>query len=227
MEEPGITLVIPLRDEERSVPALFSSIVAQKRAPHRVIFVDAGSTDSTLARPRQESSVKSTWSVLAAGPASPGRAPNAGIEAATTEWVRHLDPATTALGAVDARAPEAVARWSLAPDLRRTYRRFRLYSEVNAAAGERRYWHHGVARMYLSAAPFALLALRRRKWLLLPGLGLLARVEKSIWRRRRGRGVLWVANPARIATVAVVLAAVDAATSAGWARPLRDRADGR
>jgi hypothetical protein len=123
--------------------------------------------------------------------------------------VRWLEPAT-------ARAPEAVVRWHLQPGFAGTFRRFRCYSEVNARAGEQRHWHYGVARLYLAALPFVFAGLRRRRWALVAVVGALARVEKSIWQRREGRGILWVANPARVATVAAILATVDAGTFAGW-----------
>ena len=122
------------------------------------------------------------------------------------------------LGAQVAVAPEAVARWDLQPNLTRTFRRFRTYSKVNVDIGEQGAWHYGVARMYLAAAPFVVLGTRRRRtWLLVPLLGLLARAAGGIWQRREGRGVLWAANPVRVATVAVILLTVDAATFAGWA----------
>jgi hypothetical protein len=57
-----------------------------------------------------------------------------------------------------ATAPEAIATWQLQPDLVRTFRRFRTYSRVNVSVGEQRHWHYGVARQYLAAVPFVLLA---------------------------------------------------------------------
>src|SRR5262249_47835842 len=46
------------------------------------------------------------------------------------------------------RAPRAVARWELPPDVGRTWRRFVVYSEHNLRAGRGRYWHAGVLRQY-------------------------------------------------------------------------------
>ncbi len=128
------------------------------------------------------------------------------------------------LGARVAVAPEAVVWWHLQPDLAGTFRRFRTYSRVNADIGEQRNWHYGVARMYAAAVPFFVLAARRRRgWLLVPAAGAVARVARSIWTRREGRGLLWAANPVRVATVGMILLTTDLATFAGWADAILDR----
>ena len=121
------------------------------------------------------------------------------------------------LGARVAIAPEAVVWWQLPSDLRAVFRRFRTYSKINVDIGEQRNWHYGVARMYLTAIPLVMLATRRRRaWLMVPLTGAAVRVGRSIWTRRGGRGLLWAANPIRVATVAVILMTVDLATFAGW-----------
>ncbi len=119
-------------------------------------------------------------------------------------------------------APEAVVRWHLQPGFGPTFRRFRTYSEVNVRAGQQHDWHDNLARMYLVALPFVLLAaLHRRRWALIPLFGAALRVERSIWRAREGRGVRWAANPGRFATVAAIVATVDAATFTGWLDAVR------
>ena len=131
------------------------------------------------------------------------------------------------LGARVALAPEAIATWDLQPDLRRTFRRFRTYSKVNVRIGEERSWHYGVARMYLAAAPFVLLgAARRRSWLFVPLMGLVARAGRSVSERREGRGLLWATNPLRVGSVAAILLTIDAATFAGWAVAIVERRQG-
>ena len=79
------------------------------------------------------------------------------------------------VGARAANAPEAVARWRPPATARQTFHRFRTYSRVNVLAGQQRHWHYGVARMYLAASPFAVLALRRRRWAAIPVAGLILR----------------------------------------------------
>ncbi|MBW3548777.1 MAG: glycosyltransferase family 2 protein, partial [Actinobacteria bacterium] len=120
------------------------------------------------------------------------------------------------LGARVAIAPEARVTWQLQAGLLATFRRFRTYSRVNALAGEQRNWHHGVARMYAVALALGILAPRWRHRLLLGLLAGLTRVERCIWAHRQGRGSAWALNPGRIAGVAAVLLAVDAATFVGW-----------
>lgn len=310
-----ITIVIPVRNEERTLPALLGSIEAQTYQPTSVLFVDGDSTDGTVRMLRSRCAGHPGWRVLNARATSPGGGRNAGIGAAETEWVAltdagieldahwlerlvrvvdadptvdivygHYEPSpggyfracaalayvgapvrtgqgpvrtrsvasclmrrslwervggfpdlraaedllfmrrVDELGARVAVAPEAVVYWELQPNLARTFRRFRVYSKVNVEIGEQRSWHYGVARMYLAATPFLLLGARRRtRWLAAPLLGVLARAGRSVWVRREGRGVLWAADPGRVATVAAILLVVDAATFAGWADAIIER----
>ena len=114
-------------------------------------------------------------------------------------------------------APGATVAWRLQPTLARTFRRFVLYSKHNVWAGRQRYWHHGIARQYLVALPFVVLAFAHSPWWLgVPLLGALTRVAKSIWVRREGRGLIWLLNPIQFAGVGVILAAIDLATFVGW-----------
>ena len=118
-------------------------------------------------------------------------------------------------------APAAMVRWQLQPTLIRTFCRFLLYSKWNVWAGRQRYWHYGVVRMYLLTVFIVLLALVYSPWWLaiLP-VGAAARVAKSIWSRRDGRGLLWLLRPVQFALVGVILLAIDAATFAGWFQAL-------
>jgi glycosyltransferase involved in cell wall biosynthesis len=137
-------------------------------------------------------------------------------------FVRRLEEHGARVG----HAPEAVARWHPPATPLATYRRFRTYSRVNALAGEQQRWHYGVARMYLAASPFAILALRRRRWAAVPVAGLLARSVVTLGRRREGRGLGWALHPGRVAGVAAVLLLMDAATFAGWMDAARERRSG-
>ncbi|HZB46583.1 MAG TPA: glycosyltransferase [Pyrinomonadaceae bacterium] len=125
----------------------------------------------------------------------------------------------SAAGFEVAWAPGATVWWQMQPGLARTFRRFVLYSKHNVRAGRQWDWHYGVARQYAVAAVFVLLGIVHSPWWLagLP-LWLGARVFKSVWRRREGRGLLWALNPAQLAGVAVILLAIDAATFVGWAQ---------
>ena len=120
-----------------------------------------------------------------------------------------------------ARQPEASVGWEIAPSLLQTFHRFLLYSRHNVWAGRQRFWHYGIARHYLLVLPFIALGLLYSPWwLMVPVLGFLARVGRSIWRRREGQGLLWALHPVRLAGVGLILAAIDLATFLGWVQAL-------
>jgi cellulose synthase/poly-beta-1,6-N-acetylglucosamine synthase-like glycosyltransferase len=124
-------------------------------------------------------------------------------------------------GCKEGWSPTATVWWQLQPSLRRTFRKFVLYSRHNVWAGRQWDWHYGVARKYLLMLPFVLLAVAHSLWwLVVPLLITLARVAKSIWTRREGRGLLWLLNPAQFLFVTVILLTIDAATFIGWAEAL-------
>lgn len=87
----GISLVVPMRDEAGSLPALVESIRAQARAPDEVLLVDGGSTDGTPALAARLCGADPRFRVVEAGEATPGRGRNVGIEAAAHEWVALTD----------------------------------------------------------------------------------------------------------------------------------------
>jgi glycosyltransferase involved in cell wall biosynthesis len=124
-------------------------------------------------------------------------------------------------------SPQATAWWQLQPSLALTFRKFVLYSKHNVWAGRQWDWHYGVARKYLLFLPFIVLAMVHSLWwLAVPLLLTLARVAKSIWRRREGRGVLWLLNPLQFLGVALILLTIDAATFIGWGQALLRRQPG-
>jgi len=115
------------------------------------------------------------------------------------------------------RAPGATVWWKLQPSLRTTFRKFTLYSKHNVWASRQRYWHYGIARQYVIALAFLLLAaLYSSWWLLVPVIGAVARVGKRIFAQRDGRGVIWLINPLQFLGVGLILATIDAATFIGW-----------
>jgi len=121
-------------------------------------------------------------------------------------------------------APKATVHFRLRSGLWSTFRRFRLYSSVNAWAGRQNKWHYGVARLYLLALPFIVLGIWKSFWwLLIPAAGLCARVGRRIWVQREGHGVSWVFNPLRFAYVLIITLALDAATFLGWFLALVNR----
>lgn len=317
--QPSVSLVVPLRDEARTLPRLWASVQKQTVPPDEIILVDGGSTDGTAALARQLAEQDDRLRVIEAGPATPGRGRNVGMAAARHDWVAltdggiALDPnwleelltvVTTepgvgvvygnyepevrtffelcaslayvgvlrdtpggsmrgpsassvlvhrstweavggfpdrraaedliffsrveALGVPTGWAPSAIARWELRPSLAQTYRRFSLYSAESVLAGRHGDWHLKVVRYYAVAVPFVVLAaVWHWSWTTVPLAGAAARVARSIWRRREGRGLPWVVHPARFVGVAVVIVTIDMAMFAGWARALVLRARGK
>ncbi|HEV8131164.1 MAG TPA: glycosyltransferase [Acidobacteriota bacterium] len=121
-------------------------------------------------------------------------------------------------------APQATTWWRLQPTLGRTYKRFEVYSRCNVWAGRQRFWHYGIARQYLFALGFVLLALVHSGWWLVGlGLGFAARVVKRIWQRRENHPLLWLLNPIQFGGVALILLTIDLATFVGWAQALWQR----
>lgn len=118
-------------------------------------------------------------------------------------------------------APLATVWWHLQPTARRTFDRFVLYSRNNVWAGRAYNWQHGTARLYAVAlALVALAVLHSGWWLMILGLGLCARIAKSIWRHREGRGLTWLLNPAQFVGVGAIILLVDVATFVGWAQAI-------
>lgn len=91
-----VTLVVPLRDEEQSLPALLDSIDAQRGRPAQVVLVDAGSVDATPELARAQCARDARYTLMSAGgPATPGRARNLGVGAATQPWIAMTDAGIT------------------------------------------------------------------------------------------------------------------------------------
>lgn len=87
-----VSLVIPVRDEQRTLHMLFSSIDDLTEAPAEIIFVDGGSTDRTVAMLEAKAQSDARYRVrLADGQATPGRGRNLGVAAAKHDWVAMTD----------------------------------------------------------------------------------------------------------------------------------------
>lgn len=116
-----------------------------------------------------------------------------------------------------AYAPRARVRWQLAPDVRRTFRRFALYSEHNLRAGRGRYWHRGVLRHYvlMGLVVAALAAAGAGGWALgIPPLWQTARAGRSAWQKRAAFDFR-VLDPRHVLGAAAILCVIDVATLAG------------
>ncbi len=111
----AVSLVVPVRNEEGSLPALLDSIRRQTHRPVEVIIVDGGSTDGTLRVARALADTCEGLRVIEGVEATPGRGRNIGIGAARTPWVAltdagiSLEPAWLENLVRVARADEAVS----------------------------------------------------------------------------------------------------------------------
>ena len=90
-DQPCASVVVPLHNSERSVPALFDTLQRQTVANFEVLLVDDGSTDDTLAFCLAAAEMDRRFLVLHQENAGPGVARNTGIDAARGRWVAFLD----------------------------------------------------------------------------------------------------------------------------------------
>lgn len=86
-----ISLVIPVRDEAKSIEQLIRSIKNQTRQPEEVIFVDGGSKDVTVEILRRACVEEPTFRVIAARKALPGQGRNIGVAQAAYDWIAFTD----------------------------------------------------------------------------------------------------------------------------------------
>src|SRR5271157_4909835 len=88
---PGISLVVPVRNEEMSIGELIASISRQTRQPDEVVLVDGGSTDQTVALAEGLTAQDPRCRIVRAGDATPGRGRNVGFAQASHDWVALTD----------------------------------------------------------------------------------------------------------------------------------------
>src|SRR5262245_37524736 len=90
----AVTLVVPVRDEADTLEAFFGSLDEQAVPPGAIVFVDAGSTDSSGAVLERYAVRMPHVRIVKAEAAFPGRARNVGMRAAATEWIALPDAGT-------------------------------------------------------------------------------------------------------------------------------------
>lgn len=129
-------------------------------------------------------------------------------------------------------APEAVTWWDLAPDLKATFRRFRIYSSNNLLAGLAREWHLRIGAYYLVVGAIGFLA----SWVagspfLIPilfGMFMAIRSIKSVWFHREVQRASFSRRVLQLFLVVVILCTIDAATFIGacdfiWQKHVRSK----
>lgn len=121
-----------------------------------------------------------------------------------------------------ARAPGALVRWDIQPNLWQTFRRFVQYARHNIRAGLFSEWQGMIFIYYTILAASGMTALERRpRWgaLVVPAmlwlLLMLLRATKSVYRNRKSYPAGLARNIARICVLVPILAAIDAAAFIG------------
>ena len=85
-----IALVIPVKNESKTIGKLLDSILAQEVSPDEVIIVDAGSTDNTLEIVKHYQSRIKSLRLFNIGDAFPGKGRNEGVKRSNLciiQWV--------------------------------------------------------------------------------------------------------------------------------------------
>jgi GT2 family glycosyltransferase len=98
MSPAPVSVVVPMRDEARTVAGLLEGLARQTLKPAQLLFVDTGSRDGSAAR------VLDWWQshgwpdtecrVVESPGAYPGGGRNAGVDAASQPWIAFLDCGT-------------------------------------------------------------------------------------------------------------------------------------
>lgn len=118
-------------------------------------------------------------------------------------------------------APEAMMFWQLKPTLFSTFIKFVLYSKHNVWAGRAWDWHYGVAKQYLVALLFIILAfINSWWWLIMIFLWIVARVSKRILSHRFEYGLKPLLNPIYFLGITFIILVIDMATFIGWGQAL-------
>jgi glycosyltransferase involved in cell wall biosynthesis len=86
-----ISVVIPVRNEEESLPALLDSLFGQTRRPDEIVITDGGSTDSTPQIIEKYIERGAPIHLVTAGMAMPGRGRNLAAQRASSEWLAFTD----------------------------------------------------------------------------------------------------------------------------------------
>jgi len=89
-----VSVVIPVRNEERSISRLLDTLLSQTRRPDEIVFCDAGSTDNTPAIIERYISRASHIKLVRADAAFPGKARNLAIGAARFDLLALTDAGT-------------------------------------------------------------------------------------------------------------------------------------
>lgn len=136
---PGLSLVIPARDEEHNLPTLLQSLAGQSVRPHEIIVVDDGSTDRTAGIAAQLGATVIASKPLPEGWRGKTWACHQGALAATGDLLCFVDADTffEAGGLARVLACYQGGAFSVGPwhAIRRPYENLSLFFNLNMVAG--------------------------------------------------------------------------------------------
>lgn len=89
--EVGVSVVIPVLDEAKSIARLTRALAEQTLQSQEILVVDGGSTDGTQAKVGSLRNGYPSVRLITAAPASPGRGRNVGAEQARSRWIAFID----------------------------------------------------------------------------------------------------------------------------------------
>jgi hypothetical protein len=112
--------------------------------------------------------------------------------------------------------PDAVVRWNIASSFSAVFHRFSTYSFHTLKAKLGKSWHLAVARMYLFGLIFlALATVHHWTWILLPLLGIVIRIYRTINARRPSLELRHRVGLHSFAMVGIILLCIDTALFKG------------
>ena len=89
-----ISVIIPVRNEQKSIRALLSSLLQQTVRPHEIVITDAGSTDATPTIISEYIEKGAPIRLIRELAALPGRGRNLAAAQAVSEWLAFIDAGT-------------------------------------------------------------------------------------------------------------------------------------
>lgn len=86
-----ISVIIPVRNEERSIRSLLDALLNQTLPPDEIVITDGGSTDSTAKIIQEFIDRGAPVSLIRTAKSLPGRGRNLAVAKATNEWIAFTD----------------------------------------------------------------------------------------------------------------------------------------
>ena len=86
-----ISVVVPVRDEEKSIRALLDGLLSQTLPPNEIVITDGGSVDQTRAIVEEFIQRGAPVRLLTDDDSLPGRSRNIGVANASNDWIAFID----------------------------------------------------------------------------------------------------------------------------------------